>query len=186
MSFGQAVQHKHLIMSLGGGGGITSLQSNSDQLHAAAQVSSAVRFSFGYALSKRYSIGGHYDRIGSVVHPVLDRIRFTSYLIEGSYRIHNGELASLEVALGGGIQLVTLRPEAVLLPFDSRGIAINGSIRYLHLINGTIGAFVALDHIHAFKSQVTFANDPIGLENGDPILIAWNSQRITGGMIVRF
>lgn len=177
---------KNLVVSIGGGGGLLAIGSNSGPFAAHALWSSAVRFSFGYALGEHFSIGGHYARIGSVVHPVLDRVRFTNYLVEGTYRIHNGEAGVLETAIGFGPQIGTLRPANVSLPYDLRGLAINGGVRYLHSITAGLGLSVAFDHIQAFTSDVTFAGDPLLTGNGDRSFVFWNSTRITASMFFKF
>ncbi len=183
---GQAILAKHLVVALGGGGGYSRIAGNDEKIRSASLESSAVRFSFSYALSDRISIGGHYSRIGSVVHPVLDRVRLTSYMIEGGHRIHNGTHAVLEVAVAAGLQLTTLRPKDVLLPFDAHGAVFNGSVRYMHMINGTIGVFAAFDHIMAPEAVITFAGDPVLLPDGRGAVIGWRCMRATGGAFLRF
>ncbi len=183
---GQAIPAKNLVVALGGGGGFSWIAGNDEEVRSGSLESSAVRFSFSYALSDRISIGGHYSRIGSVVHPVLDRIRLTSYMIEGGYRIHNGTRAALELAVAAGLQLTTLRPKDVLLPFDAHGAVFNGSVRYLRMINGTIGVFAAFDHFMAPEAVITFAGDPLLLRDGRTAVTGWRCARATAGGFLRF
>ncbi len=184
VSYGQAVEQKHLIISLGGGGGYSTLISTIDSLHGKALRSSAIRFAFGYALSEKWSLGGHYDRIGTVVHPgQIDRIRYTTYMIEGTYRPFNKGSDAIETSLGVGVNIAVVRPEEALIPFRSMSPVLNIGARYLHLINGTIGLFISIDHAQGFESAL---KKPDGSVTGDPARISWHAQRLNGGMLVRF
>ncbi len=184
---GQAVLHKHLIVSLGGGGGLLAIESNADSLNADALPSSAVRFSFAYALGDRFSLGGHYDRIGTVRHEGgVERLRFTTYLIEGTYRPIDAERTAIEVTAAAGAYIMALRPIGGLIPYDSAGPAFAFGLRYLRLINETIGLQVAIDHAQGLTQEVTFHEEPLQVTPDDPLTIGWHGQRITGGMFIRF
>ena len=184
---GQAVLHKHLIVSLGGGGGILAIESNADSLNADGLPSSAVRFSFAYALGDRFSLGGHYDRIGTVRHEGgVDRLRFTTYMIEGSYRPINAQRSVIEVTAAAGLNIMALRPIGHLIPYDSAGPTFAFGLRYLRLINETIGLQVAVDHAQGLTQQVNFHEEPLQVTPDDPLTIGWHGQRITGGMFIRF
>ena len=182
IAHGQMILQKHLVIGLAGGGGITSTQSNWKELRSSAIASSGVRFSFSYAFNERWSLGGQYLRVGSVKFPgPVDRIRFTNYMIEGTYRFINSDRHAVEILLGAGITSMTLRPVDELLPYDAVGPVANAGIRYLFLINETIGLFAAFDHTQAPDHDVTHKEYAI-----DGYTIRWNSQRLTGGAFLRF
>jgi hypothetical protein len=183
----QTVLPRHLLIGMGGGGGLTTIHSTMDTLAAGALASSAVRFNFAYALGPKWSVGGHYDRIGTVRHPGdMERVRFTTYMIEGSYRPFNGRHAALEVVAAAGYTIAALRPVDHLIPYDSRGLVAAAGIRYMHLLNETLGAFIALDHAHSAPQRVRYHDEPLVSTPDSPTSISWHSQRVTAGMFVRF
>jgi hypothetical protein len=182
----QMVQQKHLLTSLGGGGGILSLFSSEDSLRSTGMASSAARFSASYGLGRRWSIGIHWDRVGTVVHPALQRMRATTYMLEGSYRPFNGRQACLEVNLALGASIAVLRPEDRLLPFTARGGVIAGGLRYMHLLNNTVGLFAALDHCYSGPQVVEFEEEPLQALPATTFTVSWQAQRLTGGLFLRF
>lgn len=176
------VLQKHLVIGLSAGGGITSTQSTLKEFRSNSIASSGLRFSFAYAFNERWSIGGQFMRIGSVKFPgPVDRIRFTNYMIEGTYRPMNMDRQALELMVAAGVTSLTIRPVGSLLPFDGIGAVANVGVRYLFQVNETIGLFTSIDHTQAFDHAVTHKELPV-----DGYKINWHSQRITGGMFVRF
>ncbi len=183
----QTVQPDNLIISLSGGGGLTTMYSNADTLGTSGLPSSAVRFTFAYALSTRWSLGAHYDRIGSVVHPGnVQYVRFTTYMIEGTYRPQIGRFSAVEAALAAGGAIMVLRPDELLIPYENRAFVYNVGIRYMHIVNASVGVYIALDHAQALNGTVTYRDEPLPLAAGGTVRISWHNQRISAGMFVRF
>ncbi len=183
----QMVQQKHLLIGLAGGGGYTNVISNVDTLSTTGLLSSATRFSFGYALGRRWSLGGHWDRIGSVAHPHnVDRLRFTTYMLEGSFRPIQGERWSLELTVAGGVTIMALRPKGRLIPYGSQGAVGSVGIRYLRLLNSTFGLHLSLDHAQAAPQDVKYHDEPLQVLPELPMNVTWHGQRFTGGVFVRF
>jgi len=186
-AMGQAVRQKHLVTSLGGGGGTLSMSTSMDSLAVARATSGAVRFSFGYALGDRWSLGAHYHRIGTDRAPgAVQLLRFTSYMVEGSWRPWTGRKATVEamVALGGSI--MALRPHGSRLPLGSAGGVASMGLRYMHLVGGTLGVFVAAEHSASSTHAITFDGEEVMGPEGSPHTAAWDNQRVTAGLLMRF
>lgn len=185
---GQAVHRKQLITSLGAGAGLITVDNTADTISTSNTTASSITFRFAYALSDRWSLGLHYDRIGTDrAGGATELLRFTTYLVEGTYRPWIGENAALEVNLAVGPSVMALRPFSQNLPLRGFTNAASIGVRYLHRIGSTLGAFVSLDHSAANGLTVTDYNgDAIKNANGDPIKLDWNSQRVNAGAVVVF
>jgi len=182
----QAVRHKNLLVSFGAGAGQLNLFSDRKDLADLSVPTGALRFSVGYALSGKWSLGIHYDRIGSTYRGKgVERSHMTTYLIDGCYRPWVGAKAALECHLGLGPTLASMTPTGGRLPYTASGSAIAVGVRYLHLLSGTVGAFAALDHAYSSSNALNLNG---GLVNPDASVsrIQWNSQRITLGLLARF
>ena len=184
----QAVQHRHLITTFGGGGGFTSMTTSIDSLGTHGAETGSVRFAFAYALSGKWSLGAHYDRIGSDrTSSAAELLRFTTYMIEGTYRPWTGPHATLELQLAMGPSLMALKPWHQGLPYKTQSAALALGIRYLHLFSGTLGAFVSLDYTASHSASVTdYDGQPIKDADNNALELAWNSERVNAGLVVRF
>ena|GEM_PF-781268 len=184
----QALHRKQLITSLGAGPGLVTVDHTTDTITTSNTTAGSMTLRFAYALSDRWSIGVHYNRIGTDrAGKATELMRFTTYLLEGTYRPWIGDHAALEVNLAVGPTLMTLKPFSQNLPLRGRSNAVNIGVRYLHRFGSTLGAFVSLDHAAAAGLAVTDYNgDAITDAKGDPITLDWNSQRVNVGLAVVF
>ncbi|MBK6832522.1 MAG: hypothetical protein IPG92_18110 [Flavobacteriales bacterium] len=183
----QALHRKQLITSLGAGPGLVTVDHTTDTITTSNTTAGSMTLRFAYALSDRWSIGVHYDRIGTDrAGKATELLRFTTYLLEE--RTDRGsDRAALEVNLAVGPTLMTLKPFSQNLPLRGRSNAVNIGVRYLHRFGSTLGAFVAVDHAAAANMAVTDYNgDAITDAKGEPITLDWNSQRVNVGLGVVF
>jgi len=187
-SVGQAVQRKHLITSLGGGGGFTSIHNTTDSLAGSGIATGSVTFSFAYALGDRWSIGVHYDRIGSDnAGSSIALMRFTTYMLEGTYRPWVGQRAAIETRLAIGPSVMALQSFDRALPLKATNNAAALGIRYLRLFSGGVGAFIGLEHTASNGVSVTdYEGHPIANAANEQLQLDWNSQRLNAGLFVRF
>lgn len=182
----QAVREKHLVMSLGGGIGTVNLFSDRADIEVVGLGSGAVRAAFGYATGRRWSLGMHYDRLGSTWHNGgLDRLHMTTYMIGIAYRPWVTERSVMELELALGISASSLFALDTRLPYTTSGGVMNVSYRYIGMLTSTIGAFVAIDHAASSSTELVLEGGLVN-PNGDRSRIQWNSQRITSGLVVRF
>ena len=141
---------------------------------------------FGYAIADRWSLGIHYDRVGSARHDgLLARARATTYLFEGAYRPSIGQRAFLEIHLGLGAHVTALFPTTERLPYTATGSAVGLGIRYAHLLSGTVGLYLAADHAASSNDGLTLNGGRVNAD-GSTSFVQWNTQRITAGLMVRF
>jgi hypothetical protein len=182
--YAQSIQRKHLVVGLNAGAGVLHLASDRPDLSANGECG-AVRFTFAFALSDRWSIGGHYDRVGTAHHPGLDRLHMTTYTIEGTYRPWTGNRAGLECTMGLGSTAAALFPPASQLPMTATGAVFMIGTRYLHLISHTLGWSIALDHAATSSNELVLEGGVVEAPNGKAH-VQWNSQRVTAGLFVRF
>lgn len=184
----QAIQRKQLVTTFGGGGGFTTMNTSIDSLGTRGAETGSVRLAFAYAITARWSVGVHYDRIGTDrTSSATELLRFTTYLIEGSYRLWIGEHGALEVQLGLGPSLMALKPWNQGLPLKTQSTAIALGVRYMHMISGTIGAFASLDHSASRSANITDYNgQPVRDAQNEAMELDWNSQRVNAGLVVRF
>lgn len=185
---GQAIQRKHLLMTFGGGAGLTMVKSSIDSLGTRSAETGEVRFAVAYAISDRWSIGVHYDRIGTDrTSSAVELLRFTTYLIEGVYRPWVGSKAAVEVQFAFGPSLMSMKPWGQGLPLKCQSTAFALGARYLHMFSGTVGGFAAVDHAASRSNYVTDYNgQQITDANDNALKLDWNSQRISAGLVVRF
>ncbi len=184
----QAVQRRQLLTSLGAGAGLVTVENTLDTICTSNTTAGAMTFRFGYALSDRWSLGVHYERIGTDrAGKATELLRFTTYMLEGAYRPWIGKRAALEVNAAIGPSLMALRPFSQRLPVRGRTNALDLGVRYLYRFNKTIGGFIAVDHTAATDMTVTDYNgDVIKDANGDAIRLDWHSQRVNVGLLVMF
>lgn len=186
MGHAQAVRKKQLLMSVSGGPGVVNLFSDRDDIAVDGLGSGALRAAFGYAIAHRWSLGFHYDRIGSTWHNgAVDRFHMTTYMISSSYRPWTGTHAALELEFAFGPTAASLFPLDSRLPYTATGAVLNVGCRYMAMVTNTIGAFAAFDHA-ASDSQELLLEGGLVNPGGIRSRIQWNSPRVTGGMLVRF
>ena len=184
----QAVQRKHLITTFGGGGGFTAMDTNIDSLDAQGAETGSMRLAFAYAITDRWSLGVHYDRIGTDrTSSRTESLRFTTYMFEGTYRPWIGQRGALEVQLAFGPSLMALKPWGQGLPLKTQSTALSFGAHYLYMVSGTLGAFVSVDHTASRSSRITDYNgQPITDAENNAMQLDWNSQRVNTGLVVRF
>jgi len=183
----QAVHQKNLLITMGVGAGQVSLKSPTEVLRLDGGQCGAVRIAFGYALSDRWSLGMHYDRIGTTDHPgPVQRFRLTTYLFEGSFRPLLGKHGTVELNAGIGPSILALTPTNGRLPARSNhGMAAFG-LRYVHMISGTLGAYISGDIAAGDEAPMAIEGIPVRDEQGDQVKTSWNSHRLGAGLVVRF
>lgn len=184
----QAIHRKHLVMTFGGGAGITTMKSSIDSLGMRSAETGEVRFAVAYAISDKWSIGMHYDRIGTDrTSSAVELLRFTTYMIEGVYRPWIGEKAAIEVQLAFGPSLMAAKQWGQGLPMKCQSTALAVGARYLHMFSGTVGAFASVDHATSRSAHITDYNGQQITDAADNALkLDWSSQRISAGLVVRF
>lgn len=184
----QAVQRKQLITSLGGGGGFTTIHSTTDSLAGSGISTGSVTFGFAYALGDRWSVGIHYDRIGSDrTGNSIELMRFTTFLLEGTYRPWIGQRAAFEARLAIGPSVMALLPIGQRSPLKATNNAASFGVRYLHMISGGIGGFIGLEHTVSNGVNITdYEGRPITNPANEQVHLDWNSQRANAGLFVRF
>ena len=186
VAMGQGVRRKHLVMSIGGGIGTINLYSDRKDIAVEGLGAGAMRAAFGYAISDRWSLGMHYDRVGSAWHNgALDRLHLTNYLLSVGYRPWVGEHSAVEIDLALGAMAASLFPVDSRLPYTTTGSAISLGVRYQFMYSNTIGVFIGADHAASGSSVLVVDG---GLVNADGTIsrIQWNSPRVTTGLLVRF
>lgn len=182
----QAVERKHLMMTVGGGLGVLNMSSDRADLTDRTITSGALRFAFGYAIAPRWSLGVHYDRIGTAFHDgILEQLHVTTYMLEGSYRPWTGQHATVEFVLGLGVSAGALFPYGERLPYTSAGTVANIGVRYLHMVGHTLGFFGAMDHAASSSDEIVVNGGTVN-PDGSKTRVQWNSQRITAGLLIRF
>lgn len=182
----QAVRRKHLVMSVAGGVGVMNLFSDREDIGVEGLGSGAMRAALGYAIADRWSLGVHYDRIGSAWHNGgVDRLHLTTYLLGFTYRPWIGERYAVEAELGIGAMNAALFPEGSRLPYTTTGSVVNVSVRYQYMYSHTIGVFTALDHGSSSSGELVVDGGLVNTD-GTRTRIQWNSTRLTAGMLVRF
>jgi hypothetical protein len=183
----QAVHQKNLLITMGVGAGLVSLKSPTEVLRLDQGQCGAVRIAFGYALSDRWSLGMHYDRIGTTDHPgPVQRFRLTTYLLEGSYRPIIGKRGTVELNAGIGSSVLALTPTNGRLPARSNHGSLAFGLRYVYVISGTIGAYLASDIAAGNEADLAIEGAPVTDEQGRTVRTSWNSQRLGAGLVVRF
>lgn len=182
----QGVRRKHLVMSVGGGIGIMNLYSDRKDIAVQGLGAGTTRAAFSYAIADRWSLGMHYDRVGSAWHNgALDRLHMTNYLLSVGYRPWIGERWAVECELGIGAMAASLFPVDSRLPYTTTGSSISIGIRYQYMYSQTIGLFIGADHAASGSAELVVDG---GLVNPDGTRsrIQWNSPRVAAGMLVRF
>lgn len=182
----QAVRKKQLLMSVGGGVGVINLYSDRSDIAVEGLGSGVLRAAFGYAIGKRWSLGIHYDRVGSTWHNKgLDRLHMTTYMLGIAFRPLIWERTAVELEGGFGPSASSLFPLESRLPYTTTSGVINGSVRYIGMFSSTIGGFIAFDHTASSSNELVLEGGLVNVD-GTRTRIQWNSPRISAGMVVRF
>lgn len=183
---GQGVRRKHLVMSLGGGIGVINLYSDRHDIGVEGLGAGALRVAFGYAITDRWSLGFHYDRIGSTWHNgALDRLHLTDYLFTVGHRPWVGPRSAVLLNLGFGAMAASLSPVDARLPYTTTASCISLGVRYVYMATGTIGWYVAADHAASGSGELVVEVGSVN-PDGSRSRMQWNSPRITSGLVVRF
>jgi hypothetical protein len=185
--WGQAVQRKHLLIALGGGGATMELTGPADSLRMQPTNSGVVHFSFAYALGDRWSLGLRFDRIGTEeqVEP-MDRMRVNSFLLQGAYRPWIARRAALEVHLALGTSVISVDPENELLPVTANPGAVLYGVRFIQLLGGTMGLYAALERGVSNSDAAKFSEQALLDAEAKPVMLSWKATRATVGLVVRF
>lgn len=188
-SFGQAVHRKHLITSFGAGIGQlrTFTGADSSGYEARNATCGVVRFAFAYAITDHWSLGFHYDRLGTEgFTSVTNKVRFTTYQLEAIWRPWIGENGTIETHAAFGAGLMALTPRRSDLPLRSGSGVLTFGGRYVQMFSNVIGVYLALDHTVSGDGDLTINEDKVIGTDLQPIQLNWNAQRISAGMVVRF
>ncbi|MBP6312407.1 MAG: hypothetical protein KA408_09080 [Flavobacteriales bacterium] len=185
----QSVHRKHLLTSFGAGIGQLRVATGSDTSGYAARnaTCAAVRFAFAYALTDHWSLGFHYDRLGTEGLTIItDKVRFTTYQLEAIWRPWIGKNSSFETHAALGVSLMALTPRRSDLPLRSESGVLTVGGRYLLMFSNVVGSYVALEHTVSWDGDLTDNEDVVMGTDLEPIKLNWNAQRISAGMVVRF
>lgn len=183
----QCVDAKRLVTSLGGGVGTLTVNRSPRALVFGPESAGAATFRFAYGASQRISFGFHYDRIGTDRTPEqVDRVRFTTYLAEVSYRPWQSERSAIELSVSLGTSIMSLRTNAADLPLIGQSTTGAIGARYMRLLSKTVGVFLSVDHAGSRDLVVKdYDGNPIEVDGG-PVRLSWNSQRMQTGLLIRF
>lgn len=183
----QSIGPKRLVTSLGGGAGALRLTRTAEELAFGPDAAGSMTFRFAYAASRRISFGIHYDRIGTDATPSgIDRVRFTTYLAEVTYRPWQNARTALELYVALGPSVMSMRVRALDLPLRAQNTSAAVGVRTLHMLSGTMGLFLALDHGGSQEMIVQDYNGHTIEHDGAPLRLGWNSQRLNAGLLIRF
>ena len=183
----QAVHQKNLLITMGVGAGQVSMMSPTEVLQLDKGQCGTVRLAFGYAISDRWSLGMHYDRIGTTDHPgPVERFRLTTYLFEGCFRPLLGKRGTVEVSAGIGPAILALRPTNGRLPARSNHGAFALGSRYVYMISGTLGTYIGGDIVAGSEAYLAIEGVPVTDEQGATVKTSWTSGRLGAGLVVRF
>lgn len=186
-SVAQSIGPKRLVTSLGGGAGALHLSRTIDDLAFGPEAAGSLTFRFAYAASRRISFGIHYDRIGTDATPSgIDRVRFTTYLAEVTYRPWQNERTALELYVALGPSVMSMRARALDLPLRAQNTSAAVGVRTTHMLSGTMGLFIALDHGGSQEMLVKDYDGNTIEHDGAPLRLGWNSQRLNAGLLIRF
>ncbi|MFZ1693225.1 MAG: hypothetical protein WAT74_08525 [Flavobacteriales bacterium] len=185
---GQSIARKNLVTSLGGGSGLLSITQTADSVSASAALSGAISFRVQYAFTKRFSLGIHYDRIGSDrIGKAVDHVRFSTLLISGSYRPWISERAYVEAHGAVGTAALSLDLYALSLPVVGRGGSSSFGARYVHLLSGTLCAYAGVEATGGSRMYLQrYDGKPFADADGLTGSLNWSSQRVLVGLAVRF
>jgi hypothetical protein len=151
-------------------------------------TSGVFTFRAAYALGNRWSLGVHYDRIGTDrAGEVVEMLRFTNYMVEGIYRPVSGKHGALEVGVALGPTIMSMLTDLADLPVVGRTNTLNVGVRYLHELGGSMLLFIAADHAAAGALEVTtYQGEAIRYANGEALKLDQHNQRLSLGLAVRF
>lgn len=185
---GQAIARKQLFTSMGGGIGLLTINRAADSVSADAVLSGTVAFRVQYAFTTRFSLGIHYDRIGSDrIGKAIDQVRFSTFGISGAYRPWIGERAFVEVHGAIGTAALSLELNAISLPVVGRSACNSIGARYVHLLSNTVCGFVGLEATGGTRIAVQrYDGMPFTDADGRAGGLDWSSQRAVVGIAVRF
>jgi hypothetical protein len=184
---GQVVQRKHLITSYGTGGGFLTLNSPTEVLRASGSLAGSVRFAVGYAAGDRFSLGFHYERMGSTIHPgPVERFRVTQYHFQVSVRPLLRERWCLEFGMGLGPSILVVTPTIGRLQPRANLGSVGLGLRYLRMLGRTLGISIGCEISAAQEGTLAVEDVPVLDERGQAVQVGWNAPRLGGGLVVRF
>lgn len=168
--------------------GILGTSRTSEGLAFGPETAGSATFRFAYAVNRKLSFGAHYDRVGTDRTPEgMDRVRFTTYMVECAYRPWQSERSALELYAAIGPSLMSMRVLDRDLPLGGRNTAGALGARYLRFFGSTLGMFVALDHAGSVSMMVTdYEGTAIKDAEGRAVQLDWSSQRVNAGLLIRF
>lgn len=185
---GQSITRKNLFTSLGLGAGLLTISQAGDSVSALAASSGAVTLRVSYAFTRRFSLGFHYDRIGSDrVGRAVDHLRFNSYAVSAAFRFWIRERHFAEAHLALGSATLSLDLYALPLPVvGSSGCTTLGA-RYVRLLSNTLCVFTSVE-LTAGRTMYLQQYDgaPFNTAEGVAGSLDWGGQRVVGGLAVRF
>lgn len=183
----QLVRKKNLVAHLGAGGSLLAISSRIEALSAGGLGGGAIDFSFAYAFSPRWSLGFHYQRLGTDHYTeTIDRVRITRYEVEGACRLLNRDRQALELTLGLGAARTALHHTEDRLPAEAISASAGIGARYLRMISNTMGAYAGFNASPGGNGTLSVGDVPVQDDTGQPVDLGWNSLSVTAGAFVRF
>lgn len=181
------VREKHLLVALGGGAGWASYSGGLDSISAMQVGSGHVHFSFGYALSRRFSLGVRYGRTGTDRMPeVYELARTTSFQLLMSYRPLIGERGCLEIDLGLGNGIAAMRRKGSRIPERATGGEATVGLRMMRMLSATLGVFARAEATRSDGGTLSVDDVPIRDAEGRSAALNWSSGTLSTGVLVRF
>lgn len=183
----QLVRKKNLVVHLGAGGSLLATSSRIEALSAGGMGGGAIDFSFAYSFSPRWSLGFHYQRLGTDHYTGnIDRLRITRYEVEGACRLINRDRQALELTLGLGVARVALHDTEDRLPAEAITGSMSAGARYMRMITGTVGAYMGFNASPGDDGTLSIGDVPVEDDQGDAIGLRWNGLSLSAGITVRF
>lgn len=183
----QLVGRKNLLIHFGGGATIISSSGQADVLSTSGLAGGNVAFSFAYAFNRYWSMGVHFQRMGSKhTTTMLDHVRVARYDLEGSIRLVNREHAALEATTAIGLAEIRLRTDGQRLPVVSVDYGASIGARYLRRITNTLGTYAAINWAPFQDGLVWQGEKPVTDESGRQLTLEWSTACIAVGLFVRF
>ncbi|HOZ39358.1 MAG TPA: hypothetical protein PLL25_01025 [Flavobacteriales bacterium] len=184
---GQVVQRKHLITSYGAGVGLLTMSSPTEVLRSTSALAGSIRFAVGYAAGDRFSLGFHYERLGSTIHPgPVERFRVSQYHFEVSVRPVMRERWCIEFGVGVGPSIIVLSPTVGRLQPRANVGSVGFGLRYLRMLGPTLGVSIGCEITAAQEASLAVEAVPVLDERGQAVQVGWNAPRLGGGLVVRF
>lgn len=183
----QVITRKKLLITVGAGWNALSTTSDSALFTTSGHSGGTFDFAFGYAITDRFSLGFHYQRLGHTgFQDPATRLRVTSYQFEAGWRAwqRGNDAVELTAALGTSIPAFLLAGEGLPATTSMSVFTVGG--RYLHQFSEVLGIFGGLSLPRSGTGVLSIGDRPLSLANGQRISMQWSAATIEAGVLIRF